>query len=381
MILNLIILDILFIPFVPGVHLPWSTPIIIFLFFKHFLKIIKTSDFLIYSILSFFAIFSTILFFINMTQLGDAVMRTNSARLVQLILSGLYLVVIRTFLIDKKQLDKYSIAFLLFMIVLYSISLVSPDAYRLLALLWLEDSQLWYLGSEDIIFRFSGIFGDPNNAAYLILIVAFASFSNASLTHIKSIFLIFSILIALVSTKSAGAFIVSSFVLTIFLINKNYATFSHLSISKNLSIYLLYSFVIMALLYNYLGHESNDALERIFTNTSGSESRLDKYPYLLGISLPGLFGEGYILIRESELFAPHSDILRFSYSYGVPSLALFLILFFKNISFSPKSYFIYPAVGAFAFNSLVEEFRVLLIFVLYLGILTGNGTKKGWVFK
>jgi hypothetical protein len=95
--------------------------------------------------------------------------------------------------------------------------------------------------------------------------------------------------------------------------------------------------------------------------------RLRIYYRALTNFYPSIFGQGYTLLLEDSFFKPHSDHLRLIYSYGLVAYICVLIFFFKNIL---KSNFIFlvPAFYAFSINTLIDEQKLLVIFLIFLAI-------------
>lgn len=116
------------------------------------------------------------------------------------------------------------------------------------------------------------------------------------------------------------------------------------------------------------------SLLRIFSNDGGT--RFIKYNQLFSDRLPYLWGEGYVIVRNGFWFRPHSDLLRFLYGYGIITLVTF-ILYFRKV-FNLKNIFVFiPAIVAFQSNSLIDDPKLLSIFLIIFGFTVIKKNKYG----
>jgi len=128
--------------------------------------------------------------------------------------------------------------------------------------------------------------------------------------------------------------------------------------------------------FTFLGKYS---LERMLNNTGGG--RIEKYFFMFKDKLPNLIGEGYILLRNGDLFRPHSDHLRFMYSYGMIAYIISLWFFFRHIWNSSKFMFLIPGFMAYSINSLIDEQKVIIILLSLIAYTKYKSNSINYSYK
>jgi len=188
--------------------------------------------------------------------------------------------------------------------------------------------------------RFNFILLDPNNACYFILIIVIFLLENYKLKSAQKTSLWIVMLLSLFLTKSlGGAYALSAYILfkSAFVLSKR-INIKKLIVSYGL---VLGSFLIIVI----DGYTSNI-----------------------------IIGNGYTLLINGTYVTPHSDHLRFLYSYGIISYLSLIIMVFNRRFISRNYLFVIPALIAFSINSLIDEPRLLYTFVILLAIT--NSQKK-----
>ena len=99
--------------------------------------------------------------------------------------------------------------------------------------------------------------------------------------------------------------------------------------------------------------------------TSAGESRISTYRIAVTSFWPLPLGRGYELTGEYPSFRPHSDILRILYGYGFIALIATFLFFFRDAWHHELAI---PAFMAFAFNTLIDEQKLLAAFLALLAI-------------
>jgi hypothetical protein len=111
------------------------------------------------------------------------------------------------------------------------------------------------------------------------------------------------------------------------------------------------------------------AFDRIFGSSErylNGSGRFDVWLRFTSNLLPLPLGRGYVLRVESAVQGTHSDLLRVLYAYGVLAvLPTLWLLFGRIISLTPL---ILPALMAFSINTLLDEQKLLALFLALLAI-------------
>lgn len=236
---------------------------------------------------------------------------------------------------------------------------------------------------SDYIQRYGFILLDPNNAGYFILMISIYLIENGSLKYYFKPIIWVTALVAPFLTMSFGTLCS----LTIYLIIKILRQLMNLinvKINKNfLIIYSICSVVLITIIILVIVYDEQilsfayniQAIER-WLDKSTDSSRLDKYIYMFKDSFPQPIGMGYTIIREGADFRPHSDHLRFLYSFGFISYISIWVLLIRRRLFDNKCLFLIPALMAFSINSLIDETRLFYTFLILLAIIDAKSMRQ-----
>ncbi|MBR0575568.1 hypothetical protein KCG48_04345 [Proteiniclasticum sp. BAD-10] len=223
--------------------------------------------------------------------------------------------------------------------------------------------------------RFNFILLDPNNACYFILIIVIFLLENYKLKSAQKTSLWIVMLLSLFLTKSlGGAYALSAYIL----IKSAFVLSKRINIKK---LIVSYGLVLGSLLIIVIdGYTSNIIMDSIVNSvvfqrwsSNSLSGRTDIYLEVLK-ETPPIIGNGYTLLRKGSYVTPHSDHLRFLYSYGIISYLSLIIMVFNRKFISRNYLFVIPALIAFSINSLIDEPRLLYTFVILLAIT--NSQKK-----
>jgi hypothetical protein len=238
--------------------------------------------------------------------------------------------------------------------------------------------------SEDVLsehLRFAYLFTDPNTAAYFLLIAA-APLLMTRRSTISLILIVLVLTLLTFVTQSKGALIALFLMCMTTLYPPARFISSLLSVRKALALILL-AIVLSALLvyvFESLGQSSDlvrMAYERVFEAPDEYATGGSRFEVWRGIAshfLPLPFGRGYALVVDGVFVRPHSDVLRLLYSYGLVALLAAGVFFFSRIrSFTPL---IIPALMAFLINSLIDEQKLLALFLSLLAICIGSEERR-----
>ncbi|WP_260284800.1 hypothetical protein [Peribacillus aracenensis] len=376
-----IFIDILLLPNFKYFVMPISLPLVLWVIFTKRVTIQKDREFLLFLILSILVLVSVCLSFLqvpNYLANGLNVWLENIKRAFQLITSFAYYFLIRDYLNKYPvKIKNILLLFVFFYVILGIISMLNIGVYfGIKEFLGIRDPFMnpFFVNNNDYLFRYSYLFIDPNNSAYLFQMVTFYLLLNEKLNITEKLLIFLSIIFSLILSMSTGAvlslivFVFLSIILRIRELPKIRITYKKL-ITTIITPFILIIIFYFAkfLLENYLNHIANYSMDRMLGNTDGG--RLNKYGYMFGNSIPNLIGEGYTLIRDSVIFRPHSDQLRFLYSYGIVAYLIAIWFFFRGLLFNAKYLFLIPAFFAFSINSLIDEQKLLISLLILLAYL------------
>lgn len=381
--IDILILPSINIPFLPSV--PISLPIVLLIVFLNYKKLIKYKSFKLFLILIISLIFS---FFVSLavspkfTYLNQevvSVIEHNIKRPLEMILLFSYYFFYKLFFKNSKYIVRVLILFIVWYLFLGLLAVIDLKSYAAINELIYGDiiynKEYLIQNNLNALFRFNYFFVDPNTAVYMFLLVAFFTLTKYKLNLIMKLIIHFGIIFAVIISQSSGGLISALLFYGVYFtkyiinsINKPVINKNNIFI-LNVSLLLLIIFIMFMLIrtdFSISNIEFIDAaIKRIVSNTDGG-GRLDMYLYLLSDRLPFIWGEGFVLIRNGIWYKPHSDILRFLYSYGIVSLLSFIFIFTKEIKM--KNYFLIPAIIAMLINTLIGEQKLFAIFLILTSI-------------
>jgi len=226
--------------------------------------------------------------------------------------------------------------------------------------------------------RFSYLFTDPNTAAYFLLVAA-SGLLMSSRSLRSQLVLLASLAPLVFLTQSRGALVAYALVglLTVYPPQRLARVF--LSVRRAGILLLVAASLAAVLIYfKVSGNENFEiaklAYERLFEASSEQYatggSRLYIWERFWTSHLPLPLGTGYVLEVAGVAQGPHSDVLRFTYSYGLISLGAILVFFFRRTLAFPA--LILPALMAFLINTLIDDQKLVALFLALLGICIGT---------
>jgi len=224
--------------------------------------------------------------------------------------------------------------------------------------------------------RFSYIFIDPNSAAYFSCILAFfLLFYFEFKTLIKSAVWTM-LLIILIVCASKGALIAVLIGITFYLFQTKMLMKSRVWIKLILGVsFCIVIWVVSMAQFPDL-HRGFSHHVRVFEgryyqlkgyNTIYS-SKADTWKRVLEEMPLIVIGKGFWFSDRGKDFAyPHSDHLRFIYSYGIIAYISGTLFLFKKI-FRRKYLFLVPTFLAFSLNTLIDEQKLFVLPLIFLAI-------------
>jgi len=236
---------------------------------------------------------------------------------------------------------------------------------------------------EDILslhLRFGYQFTDPNTAAYFMLIAGGMLLMVRSTT--MSLALLTGVLVLLTFiTQSKGALLALALMVLATLYPPGTMLKAIVSLRSLLLLLLLVGAGYAAFVWLGDIFRSNKILllayERIFESSeqiASGGSRFEIWSVFLDNFTPLPFGRGFILLIDAESYRPHSDLVRMLFSYGYVAAIPTVIWFFGRIASWPA--LMIPALMAFLVNSLIDEQKMLALFLALLAIRIGNEERR-----
>lgn len=251
----------------------------------------------------------------------------------------------------------------------------------------------YYTGLFD--FRFAFHFHDPNSFAYftLVLIIPFLRlFKNFFL---KIYLVIFSLQCAFFS-QSRGALI--TLIICLFYISFNYLIKNYYKYQKNKNIIFIRIFLSIILLISlsfsiHFLQVNNPEFKSVFDLIKDRITNIDAYStggnrfdiwkkYITNfMTLP--LGGGHNLSLYKSYFptfiSPHNDFLRILYSYGYIFTFIFFVWFFKNNLKIPLLFI--PTFMAIMTNTFFDDYKLLALYFVILGLYLGSKDRYNQNFK
>lgn len=240
--------------------------------------------------------------------------------------------------------------------------------------------------AEEVVlehFRFAYLFSDPNTAGYFLLIVVlpWVPLCNNSVAR--------TILVALcviggVFTQSRGVLLATISAIFMWLFQWRWLLFRFRKrdlwgVLKLSVVFSLVAFNLIYFIAAYFGdinifRMSLDRVSDVESYKSGG-LRFDLWRMYITELTPFPLGRGYIFDTLEGQFTPHSDILRFIFSYGFIAAGLFIWWFVRNCWKFPL--LLMPALMAFSINTLIDEQKLFGLFLATLGVLLGIRERRG----
>lgn len=225
--------------------------------------------------------------------------------------------------------------------------------------------------------RFAYLFNDPNTAVYFFLMVLAVIIMITKSDLALLLILGFGFIIVFCIQSMGGLLAFGFMVLTRFY-PPNIIFRYFFSIKKVILSCIL--ILIVGLLIHYFQNIALDykvvdfAFNRFEHSTSnivvGDVSRFEVWLYGVRNLLAMPMGRGYTLLIDGSVYRPHSDFLGLLYRYGFLALIPAIIFFFSKYKrFAPL---LAPAFVAFSVNSLIDEQKLLGLFLSLLAIFIGT---------
>lgn len=285
------------------------------------------------------------------------------------------------------RLEKVFSVFFGFVLITAIAYLYNKDMYRdVVVNIWNTRSGGTFASSYDYLegYRFSFIWTDPNNIAYMISAVFFFSLTFLNFSLVRNFFILIIVLVTLITSMSRGgalAFLVTSSFFLLFSAgkiklnnktnNKNKLTPIFFAVILLLFCAFLLFFGTDALTVIYDLDAFNESMDRL---SSDDDTRLEKW-----ISYLKIWGEGQIFfniftgwgagsIIDGKSVSPHNGHFFWIMNYGFISYVILILFIFQiNLNKGLKYYvWILPFLVGFSLNVMIGEAKLFVIYALML---------------
>jgi hypothetical protein len=335
-------------------------------------------DVKIYIALSFLVLLATTFSFYHSPDFAS----DNVKRALQLILGSSYYFLFRYYFNPSPvAVKRIFLVFAVYMFALVALFVFNHDAYNSFRATFYPSREEASIEEADVFLRFLYNSSDPNTSGCLALIplIFFLKYQEAG-AAVKWLFMATVALLGVISQSKTlwGALAV---VLLLSFYKKAAVFLKHRTIKKSevrplaVKIFLVVAvvgYVVYAAVENY-AEEAGNLSYLLAYRVSGESNQLSvggrwlKYEDLLQHYLTLPIGYGYTLKLFGAVGNTHNDHLRFIFGYGFIVYFATLYLWFRKI-FDVKYIFLVVAFAQFTFNTLIDETRLLGVFLICLAL-------------
>lgn len=221
--------------------------------------------------------------------------------------------------------------------------------------------------------RFAYIFSDPNTGAYFLLVAVLPAYYMVRQNLGIVLALTLTIFLVLIVMQSRGALLIYVVALTVhFVWFGSKLKTPYVFATKRVVIFIALCLVVASVVWWLNEFVSDEPIAKLALERLSAEdyrqggSRFMIWQIFVSNLLPLPIGRGYMLEVNGQLVFPHSDLVRFIYSYGFIAAASAVYFFFGRALKAPL--IIFPALMAFTINTLIDEQKLLALFLAYLGM-------------
>lgn len=379
------LIDSFFLPYVWFISIPYTIPLLYLWLIKRFERIAGRKEFKLFLVMLVLMAFSTLLGLLTAPQY----LERNMVYLFQFTSMFLYYFLFVDY-IERFPLNakKYLIIFILFVIVLAVLFNVDKSLYHNVKLIWNRRSGISInerLYEDYVGYRYSFVWMDPNNIAYMMNAVILFLWCNEKVGFFLKAFSLLSLVFVLISSMSNGGFITFGVIALLYLFAQIYSIRKKKESERyHIRVIDLFLFVITVIIIvliipkipEYLKTGiALESLERIRNNTG--ESRFVIWRYIIkqvDFMRYVILGRGGVTIVNGESMAPHNGHLYWLLGYGLIAYLIFMYLVFWKRRITPlKRYlWIIPIFIGFTINVMLGEIKMMGIVFLLIACSTNK---------
>lgn len=372
------VIDTLFLPYFWFVSVPLSLPVVIYWSIIRHNEIRAFKEYGLVNIMFVLMLFSTLL--------GIIILPHNIYENVVFLVKYYYIFMlyflfkIRLNLRDV-SLNKFLFLFVFLVLAMALIYYYDKSLYHNFKLFWNYKSNIFvearYIGL--VGYRYSFIWMDPNNIAYMIIAVVIFLLTYEKTIFFTKLIMITSLLVVLVATMSNGAILALITSACVYFVLQIFNLFKIRKIEVNIRPLNIFLFCITILLGIYFipkipnFFETTTAIEAIerFNSNSG-DSRFKIWTYIFSnISISDYFlylvlGKGGVTLVGQGAIAPHSGHLYWILGYGMISYLIFMYIVFRKRKNTPilKYIWMVPVFIGFTINTMIGEMKLFSLIML-----------------
>lgn len=380
------VIDNLFLPYFWLISVPLTMPLVFYWFIKRQSHLNKNNEYKLFRIMLIIMCFSSVIGFL----IAPEFLYKNIVYLITFTLIFLYYFIFTYYINNSRfNVNNFLIVFIIFVDVLAIFYNFDKALYQNIKLFWnfrsnaFDSSYTGFIG-----YRYSFIWMDPNNIAYIMNALVLYLWCNNNTNFFVKTFSLFSLLFVLVSCMSSGGFIAFIICASLYLLSIVINLLKgNISFKVRITLINYILFVISVLLILYIipkipvylqTNTALESLERIENNSGESRfiiwkrilNNIDFFEYLRLL----IVGNGGVTLVDGVKVSPHNGHLYWIINYGFISYCIFMYIVFRKRRVTPiKNYiWIIPVLIGFTVNVMVGEVKLMGIVFLLIACSTSK---------
>lgn len=375
------IIDTMFLPSVWFISIPYTMPLIFYWASKRQYYLNGQKEFKLFKFMLVLMFFSTLLGLI----LNSEYIYKNIVYIILFTTMFLYYFLYKYYISRYNFSAKTPLLFLMSFIVILAILFnIDKSLYQNFKVFWNPRSNISINAAAFDNFqgyRYSFIYWDPNNVAYLMNAIVLYLFLNERTNLFVKVVAFFSLLFVLISCMSNGGFITLGISIAIYVIIISRDFFKS-RINFRISPILFLMFVSSVALIAYIIPKIPDfqetvvaieSKERLESNSGDSRIRIweeliDNVNFIEYV----IIGKGGTTIVKGGEFAPHNGHFYWILGYGFISYYIFMYLIFRKRKITPIKNYVWIIILLFGFtvNVMLGEIKLMGVFLLMIACST-----------
>lgn len=375
------IIDTMFLPSVWFVAIPYTMPLVFYWAYRRHRYLNRLTEYRRFRTMLILMIFST---FLGLSVQAEF-LYNNIVYLVlfttMFLIYFMFTYYINRYNFSVKKPVFWFIIFIVFLAVLFNID---KSLYQSFKIFWnpRSNASINVASFDDFKgYRYSFIYWDPNNLAYLMNALILYIFLNENTNSFVKVVAVLSLLFVLISCMSNGGFITLYITIALIIIFK-VRDFLRGSLNFRLTPISILIFVFSITLIAFSIPKVSDfkksdvaieSYERMEKNSADPRIKIwkeliDNINFIDYLAI----GKGGTTIVNGKSFAPHNGHFFWILGYGFISYYIFMYIIFRKRKITPiKNYvWIIPLLFGFTVNVLLGEIKLMGVFFLLLACST-----------
>lgn len=379
------IIDNLFLPYVWFVSIPYTLPLLYVWIFLRFNSIAGYREFKVFLSMFLLMVFSTLFGCLS----TSVYLERNIVYLIQFTTMFLYYFLFKYF-IDRYpfRAKQFLILFVLFVIAMAVLFNLDKSLYHTVMLFWNRRSGISInenLYEDYVGYRYSFVWMDPNNIAYMMNAILLYLWCNEKTSFFLKTCTLISLLFLLVSCMSNGGFVTLGISAVLFLFAEIYSVIKEKRRKRyrvrvmDLILFTMTVLVVVLVLLQIPEYMETgialESMERVRSNTG--ESRFVIWRYIIdhvNFFKYLILGRGGVTIVDGKSMAPHNGHFYWILGYGMIAYLEFMYLVFWKRRITPlkKYIWIIPILLGFTINVMLGEIKMMGITLLLIACSTSK---------